>query len=291
MDQTQTVSSDSAQESDEKDVVAISEEYYDSSDADQFYMDIWGGEDIHIGLYDETDDIKEASRRTVERMAGKIQGQGQPLDGNVIDLGAGYGGGARYLAKTYGASVVCLNLSSVQNAYGERLNAEQGLADKVRFVHGSFEEVPEDDESFDVAWSQDAFLHSGNRELPIREAYRVLKPGGHLIFTDPMQADDCPEGVLQPVYDRIHLQSLGSFGFYKECAERLGFETVEIEDLTYNLRNHYNRVREELEANYDRLAATTNKTYLDRMIVGLGNWVAAADSGYLTWGILHFRKK
>ena len=26
--------------------------YYDSSDADRFYAEIWGGEDIHIGLYE-----------------------------------------------------------------------------------------------------------------------------------------------------------------------------------------------------------------------------------------------
>jgi ubiquinone/menaquinone biosynthesis C-methylase UbiE len=43
------------------------------------------------------------------------------------------------------------------------------------------------------------------------EVDRVLKPGGELVFTDPMQADDCPDGVLQPVLDRIHLESLGSF--------------------------------------------------------------------------------
>ena len=55
-----------------RDVVAIAEEYYDSGDADKFYFDVWGGEDIHIGLYDGTDDIKEASRRTVERMASKL---------------------------------------------------------------------------------------------------------------------------------------------------------------------------------------------------------------------------
>jgi glycine/sarcosine/dimethylglycine N-methyltransferase len=74
----------------------------------------------------------------------------------------------------------------------------------------------------------------------------VLKKGGQFIFTDPMQADDCPEGVLQPVYDRIHLQSLGSFGFYRETAEKLGFETLDMVDLTPNLRNHYARVGEEL---------------------------------------------
>ena len=122
------------------------------------------------------------------------------------------------------------------------------------------------------------------------EVDRVLKPGGSFIFTDPMEADDCPEGVLQPVYDRIHLSSLGSIKYYKQTAAKLGFELVEAKEMTHNLRTHYARVGEELKANYDELAGISSKQYLDRMIVGLDNWVKAADNGWLAWGILHFRK-
>ncbi|HEX2255312.1 MAG TPA: SAM-dependent methyltransferase, partial [Afifellaceae bacterium] len=96
--------------------------------------------------------------------------------------------------------------------------------------------------------------------------------------------------VLQPVYDRIHLQSLGSFAFYKEAAERLGFETVELVELTPNLRRHYARVAEDLRARYAALTERCSREYLDRMLVGLDNWVTAADSGWMAWGILHFRK-
>ncbi|WP_040485397.1 methyltransferase domain-containing protein [Lutibaculum baratangense] len=271
-----------------KNVRAVTEEYYDSSDADQFYYNIWGGEDIHIGLYDSTKDIKEASRLTVEMMTDMLSKIGR--DTHVIDFGAGYGGAARYLAKKHGCPVNCLNVSETQNNTNRYLNRRQGLADLVSVLHGVFEDVPEPDSAFQVVWSQDSFLHSDDREQVLREAFRVLKKGGELIFTDPMQADDCPEGVLQPVYDRIHLQSLGSFKFYKEAAERVGFETVELKDLTPNLREHYFRVGEELKANYDQIVGRVSKAYLDKMIVGLDNWVKAADSGYMAWGILHFRK-
>jgi sarcosine/dimethylglycine N-methyltransferase len=272
-----------------RDVVAVAEQYYDSRDADNFYLDIWGGEDIHIGLYEETDDIAEASRRTVVRMAVRLPDLGAAM--RIIDLGAGYGGAARYLAREFGCEVVCLNLSDVQNETNRRLTAAQGLAGRIRVEHGSFEQVDEPDGAFDVVWSQDSFLHSGDRERVIAEAHRLLKPGGTLIFTDPMQADDCPPGVLQPVYDRIHLRSLGSFGFYRAAALARGFETVSIEDLTHDLRAHYARVREVLLADYDEMARRSSCDYLDRMIVGLGNWVDAADKGYLAWGIMTFRKR
>ncbi len=59
-------------------------------------------------------------------------------------------------------------------------------------MHGVFEDIPEPDASVDVVWSQDAILHSDQREKVLPEVFRVLKPGGEFIFTDPMQADDVP---------------------------------------------------------------------------------------------------
>ena len=125
----------------------------------------------------------------------------------------------------------------------------------------------------------------------IAEIARVLKPGGEFVFTDPMQADDCPKGVLQPVYDRIHLTSLGSVRFYREAAARHGLELVDVRPMPEQLRNHYARVHVELKARYDEMVKVASKDYVDRMLVGLQNWVDAADKGYLNWGIMHFRKK
>jgi sarcosine/dimethylglycine N-methyltransferase len=204
-------------------------------------------------------------------------------------VGAGYGGSARYLAATYGCHVTCLNLSEAQNERNRRMNQEQGLADLIEVTDGSFEEMPYDDTSFDVAWSQDAFLHSGNRQQVLQEVRRVLKPGGSLIFTDPMQSDDCPPGVLQPVLDRIHLDTLGSYAFYRQAAREVGFEEVEVVDLSSHLPRHYGRVREELQSRYDELTTVISKSYIDRMLTGLGHWVDKGEAGYLRWGIIHFR--
>lgn len=56
----------------------------------------------------------------------------------VLDLGAGYGGSARYLARGHGVHVTCLNLSAVRNERNGKLTAEQGPADPVSVVEGSF---------------------------------------------------------------------------------------------------------------------------------------------------------
>ena len=269
--------------------VKTAQDYYNSDDADNFYFHIWGGQDIHIGSYTSADeDIATASGRTVSNMAGRLHDV--DAETRVIDIGAGYGGAARWLAHTYLCHVSCLNLSEAQNTRNRVLTDAEGLTDLIDVIDGSFEEIPFPDGQFDIAWSQDAILHSGHRGKVLAEVDRVLKPGGEFIFTDPMQADDCPEGVLQPVLDRIHLQTLGSFAFYREQARQLGWEEVGITDFTPQLVTHYGRVRQELAQRRKDLSGKVSDAYIDRMITGLGHWIDAGDSGYLAWGILHFRK-
>lgn len=270
------------------DVRDVAESYYDSDDADSFYSQIWGGEDIHVGIYDTTDDVRTASETTVKKMAGMLPKIDEST--RILDIGAGYGGSARQLAKRYGCSVRCLNISDVQNDHNRFKTRQAGLQDLVSVVHASFEDIPEEDNSFDYVWCQDSILHSGNREKVLAEVFRVLKPGGEFIFTDPMQADDADQGALQAVYDRLHLQNLGSFAFYRLAAGQAGFEVLDQLDMTQQLRTHYNRVREELVASYDTLRETASTDYLDRMKDGLRAWVEAADAGHLAWGIQRFKK-
>ena len=263
-------------------------DYYTSDDAVEFYSTVWGGEDIHVGLYDGTKDIREASRRTVDRMAGTV---GDLSGKKVLDIGSGYGGGARRLVSEHGAGhVTCLNIAPAENARNRKLTAEAGLEDRVAVVEGSFDDLPFDDASFDVVWSQDAILHAPDRGAVLSEVARVLKPGGDFIFTDPMQADGIEDtSSLQPIYDRIHLANLASFGFYREALGERGMDEVHVDDLSPQLRNHYAQVAEDLDAQRGELS--TDDTFVDRMLEGLAHWVRGADAGKLTWGIMHFRKR
>jgi len=271
------------------DAVERAEAYYDSSEADAFYQNVWGGQDIHIGIYHgDVEPIADASRRTVETMANQIAKIDQTT--RVLDLGAGYGGSARYLADRFGCHVTCLNLSETQNATNQKLTDQAGLTDRVRVVYGDFENIPDPDGSYDIVWSQDAILHSGNRTRVLDEVRRVLVADGQFIFTDPMQSDDCPDGVLQPILDRIQLSTLASFAFYRAELGKRGFREDDIEPLTDQLRTHYARIGQELENNYDEAVKLSGQTYVDNMIKGLRHWVDGADNGYLAWGIMDFRK-
>ncbi len=268
--------------------VEKAEAYYNSNEADNFYQIVWGGEDIHIGLYfNEADTIADASRRTVEQMATRLVDCKEAT--RVLDIGSGYGGSARYLAGQFGCQVTCLNLSEKQNNLNRRLTKNAGLSDKIRVVYGDFENILEPDETYQIVWAQDAILHSGNRKRVLDEVCRVLIPGGQFIFTDPMQTDDCPNGVLQPILDRIQLSSLASPIFYKTELNSRGFKEAEILLLTDHLRTHYWHVREVLKFRYHEVVKFSGQKYVDNMIKGLQYWIDGADRGYLAWGIMDYR--
>lgn len=269
---------------------ATARDYYNSDDADTFYAEVWGGEDIHVGLYESPGEpIRDASRRTVDHLAQRVEDLLGP-DAHVLDIGAGYGGAARRLVDKYGCRIACLNLSEAENERNRAMNEAAGIAPRIEVIDGAFERVPLGDACVDVVWCQDAILHSGDRRRVLEEVDRVLRPGGRFVFTDPMRADDCPPGVLGPILERIHLPDLGSPAFYTETANKLGWRDLGFEEMTGQLVNHYTRVLETTEAEADRLRGKVSDAYIDRMKNGLRHWIEGGKAGHLAWGVFLFEK-
>jgi len=278
---------------DQESVIQTAKKYYDSHDAYVFYTTVWGGEEHHLGIYRRPEDtLFEASRRIIDRMASYSRNLNEFKDKvRLLDLGSGYGGTARHLVRNFGCKVAALNLSETENRRHREMNREQGLDHLIEVVDGNFEQVPYDDQSFEVVWSQDAFLHSPDRMQVLSEAVRVLKPGGELIFTDPMQTEDAYAEYLDPILQRIHLSSLATPSFYFMAGEKLGLQLRSFENLQVQLANHYAKVLEDTIALEDELLRKeVSQDYLDRMKQGLINWSMGGRYGHLTWGIFCFQK-
>lgn len=271
------------------DLLRTTKAYYDSRDADHFYHQVWGSEDIHIGIYESTDeDIFTASQRTVQRMASMLN----PIDEDtrILDLGAGYGGAARFLAFHFNCHVTCLNLSERENARNVEKNEMLGLSGQIDVLQGNFEEIPFDDDYLDIVWSEEALLHSDDKPQVFKEVARVLKSGGYFIFSDAIQTDDCPSDKLQPILDRIHLKELGSVNRYRKIASENGLQEIAVVEMPEQLRLHYSKVQKELNTQYNDLLKVCSEEYLNRMNKGLSHWIRGGEKGYLNWGILLFKK-
>ncbi|KAL8951802.1 MAG: hypothetical protein Q9222_002251 [Ikaeria aurantiellina] len=272
--------------------------YYDNPSTDNFYTSIWGGSDIHTGIYpDPSTPIITASQLTVQHLASTLISSGITLTPatRILDLGAGYGGAARLLVKEYGCSVVCLNLSSVQNSRNEHLTREAGMEDKIKIVEGKFEDVPESvGGNFDVVWSQDSFLHSDDRAKIVDEITRLLRKDGNgrVVFTDIMCTADAferqPE-LMKTMMGRLQLSSVGTVKGYKGLFKERGFKDLGYWDGMKHFETHYRKAGDDMEKKKKGEINGMSAEEVERHLKGMRTWVKAAEEGCVDWGVFCFR--
>lgn len=99
----------------------------------------------------------------------------------VLEVSCGHGGGASYITRTFTpAAYTGLDLNSAGIAFCRKRHQLPGLD----FVHGDAENLPFDDESFDAVINVEASHHYPHLPRFFNEVTRVLRPGGHLLYTD-----------------------------------------------------------------------------------------------------------
>jgi sarcosine/dimethylglycine N-methyltransferase len=176
-------------------------------------------------------------------------------DCHVADFCAGLGGPARYLARQYGALVTCIELNPDRASGASDLCERVGLARSVRMVRADVARVPLLEESMDVVISQEALLHVPDKKAALSEAYRVLKPGGRLTFTDWATHRSLNDADADCMWRGIAAQSIQSFVTYPQLLQAAGFGSVQTEDLT----SEWARILEERFAMYRKLREETQR--------------------------------
>jgi ubiquinone/menaquinone biosynthesis C-methylase UbiE len=107
----------------------------------------------------------------------------------VLDVGSGIGGPSRHLAESFGCQVVGVDLTAEYCRVAEALTARTGLADKVTFKAANALDLPFEEGSFDVVWTQHVAMNIVDRPTLYSEMYRVLKKGGRLALYDAIAID------------------------------------------------------------------------------------------------------
>jgi ubiquinone/menaquinone biosynthesis C-methylase UbiE len=151
----------------------------------------------------------------------------------VADFCAGLGGPARYLAHRYGADVTGIELTPARVAGATELTGLVGLQDRVRVLEGDVMAVPLPDAGMDAVVSQEAFLHVPDKGRALAEAFRILKPGGRLAFTDWTPAAPLSEADADLMWRGMAAQNLQSVANYRALLEDVGFRIVSVDDLTH----------------------------------------------------------
>ena len=110
----------------------------------------------------------------------------------VLDVAAGKGTSAIFLAKTFKCQVVGIDYGSGAIAEATAAAAEAKLVDQVSFEAGDAEQLHFDDNSFDAVICECAFCTFPNKQQAAGEFFRVLRPGGQIGLSDLTRTGSLP---------------------------------------------------------------------------------------------------
>ncbi|MEM9087407.1 MAG: methyltransferase domain-containing protein [Cyanobacteria bacterium P01_F01_bin.53] len=264
---------------------AQTEKYYDAEDA--IYQTIWDAAgSVHWGVFDEHtgDDFLKACANLNRIMVrkGNIDSTA-----NVLDLGCGNGTTAIWLSQEKNCHVTGVDLSGVriQNAKDARTSLSSPEQERLAFAKASATSLPFADNTFTHIWSQAVIYHVPDKDRVLSEAYRVLAPGGIMVFDDLTKPQPKISAEAQKyVYERLLYDTPFSFDGYQEALKKQGFRILEADDLSDQLKESYLNLADRMPISgthvdrYDWLKIAYNKT------------ATAIDNKEIGWGLFSCQK-
>jgi SAM-dependent methyltransferase len=187
--------------------------------------------EVRRQTYDE--DLGQASWLTLaearEFFRALELGPGQ----TALEVACGSGGVTCRMALDTGATCVGVDINVLGIEAADRRALEHGLADRVSFrVADASRPLPFPDAFFDALFCNDSINHLPGRLEILRDWYRVLRPGGRLLFTDPI--------VVTGQLTNEEIRARSSIGFFlftplgqnEALLVQSGFVVREVRDAT-----------------------------------------------------------
>jgi len=176
---------------------------------------------FNVGYWSEdTDNQQQACLDLMEKLLAFIPDK----QGKILDVGCGLGATTNYLSKYYDPkNIIGINISPQQ------LEQAKIYAPNCQFILMDAVKMAFEDNSFQNIICVEAAFYFDTREDFLREARRVLKPGGKLIMADMFFATTEYLGgdILIPQVNIIN-----SLEDYKDLYQQAGFESVELLEVT-----------------------------------------------------------
>ncbi len=175
------------------------------------------------------DELHIRGREATEELAALA---GVTTGMKVLDVGCGLGGSSRYLAARHGCDVTGIDLTPEYCAAATDLSRRLGLGPRIRFECGSALDMPIEDASFDLAWTQHVQMNIADKRGLYAEIFRVLRPGGKFAFHDVLAGPGGTPHYPAPWAETPELSYLIAPGDLRELLSETGFQIVEWRDKT-----------------------------------------------------------
>lgn len=149
----------------------------------------------------------------------------------VLDLGSGGGIDVLLSARRVGPSGKAYGLDMTDDMLAlARENQRKAGLENVEFLKGEIEHIPLPDDSVDVIISNCVINLSGDKDQVLREAFRVLKPGGRFAVSDVVVHGEVPADIRRNVELWVGCVA-GALqdSEYMDKLTKAGFEAIEIE--------------------------------------------------------------
>ena len=149
----------------------------------------------------------------------------------VLDLGSGGGIDVLLSARRVGPTGKAYGLDMTDEMLAlARENQRKAGMENVEFLKGEIEHIPLPDNSVDVVISNCVINLSGDKDRVLREAFRVLKPGGRFAVSDVVTRGAVPEGIRQNMLLWVGCIA-GALDDYQYVAKlaKAGFDGIHIE--------------------------------------------------------------
>ena len=153
-------------------------------------------------------------------------------DDEVLDAGSGIGGTARYVAGRTRCHVVAVDLTEEYCATARWLNQLAGLDDRISVRQGSVTDLPFEDATFTLIFSQHVQMNVADKALLYEEARRVLVAGGRLAVWDIVAGEGGEPDFPVPWADRPEYSHLTTADRLRTAIGTSGFEIEQWNDLT-----------------------------------------------------------
>jgi sarcosine/dimethylglycine N-methyltransferase len=153
-------------------------------------------------------------------------------DDEVIDAGSGIGGTARYIAERSRCHVVAVDLTEEYCELARWLNQLAGLDDRISVRQADVTDLPFEDATFTLMFSQHVQMNVAGKALLYQEARRVLADGGRLALWDIAAGGDREPDFPVPWADRPEHSYLTTPDRLRTAIETSGFEIEQWNDLT-----------------------------------------------------------
>ncbi len=147
-------------------------------------------------------------------------------DAVALDIATGTGEFARALAP-HVATVIGLDATDAMMEQGQKFIEQAGI-ENISFQKGVVEDLPFEDETFDIVSSRYAFHHFADPKPVISEMVRVCKTGGHVIVIDiivPNKSTAAEYNYYEWLCDQSHTRCLG-FEEFRTYFRLFGMEVI-----------------------------------------------------------------